>query len=122
MSQYIINVGAAPDDGTGDPLRTAFTKINANFTELYGQCVTVNSSTYTSSNTDSYIGVNYAGPVTLTLHVGYPSARLIVKDESGACSSNAITLVGNIDNASNAVLAINNGALSLIYNNGWRII
>ena len=26
MAQEIINVGAAPNDGQGDPLRTAFTK------------------------------------------------------------------------------------------------
>jgi hypothetical protein len=36
MSQEIINTGALPNDGDGDPLRTAFTKINNNFTELYG--------------------------------------------------------------------------------------
>lgn len=35
MTQQVINVGAAPNDGLGDPLRTAFTKTNANFTELY---------------------------------------------------------------------------------------
>jgi hypothetical protein len=35
VTQQIINIGAAPDDHTGDPLRTAFTKSNANFTELY---------------------------------------------------------------------------------------
>ena len=35
MSQQIINVGTAPDDGAGDPLRTAFIKTNLNFTELY---------------------------------------------------------------------------------------
>lgn len=35
MSQQIINTGALPNDGEGDPLRTAFTKINNNFTELY---------------------------------------------------------------------------------------
>lgn len=35
MSQQIINIGALPNDGTGDPLRTAFEKINNNFTELY---------------------------------------------------------------------------------------
>lgn len=35
MPQQIINIGALPNDGTGDPLRTAFTKANANFTELY---------------------------------------------------------------------------------------
>jgi hypothetical protein len=35
MAQQIINVGAAPNDGTGDPLRTAYIKTNNNFTELY---------------------------------------------------------------------------------------
>ncbi|CAB4163801.1 PKD/Chitinase domain containing protein [uncultured Caudovirales phage] len=35
MSQIIIDVGANPNDGTGDPLRVAFTDINYNFTELY---------------------------------------------------------------------------------------
>lgn len=36
MAQQTINIGAAPDDGTGDNLRTGGQKINDNFTELYG--------------------------------------------------------------------------------------
>lgn len=35
MSQQVINVGSAPNDGQGDPIRTAFIKTNQNFTELY---------------------------------------------------------------------------------------
>ena len=35
MAQQTINVGAAPNDGTGTPLRTAFQYTNQNFTELY---------------------------------------------------------------------------------------
>jgi hypothetical protein len=35
MTKQTINIGTAANDGTGDPLRTAFTKTNANFTELY---------------------------------------------------------------------------------------
>ena len=35
MSQQIINVGTAPNDGQGDPIRTAYVKCNDNFTELY---------------------------------------------------------------------------------------
>lgn len=35
MSQQIINIGALPNDGTGDPIRVAYGKINNNFTELY---------------------------------------------------------------------------------------
>jgi hypothetical protein len=34
-SQQVVNVGAAANDGTGDPARTAFQKINSNFTDLY---------------------------------------------------------------------------------------
>lgn len=36
MSQRTIGIGASANDGTGDPLRTAFGKVNQNFTELYG--------------------------------------------------------------------------------------
>ncbi len=35
MAQQTINIGSSANDGTGDPLRTAFDKINDNFTELY---------------------------------------------------------------------------------------
>ena len=35
MARQNINVGAAPNDGTGDPLRTAMIKANDNFVELY---------------------------------------------------------------------------------------
>lgn len=35
MAQQVINIGSAPNDGTGDQLRTAFDKCNDNFTELY---------------------------------------------------------------------------------------
>ena len=34
MTQKIINLGTA-NKGNGDPLRTAFSKVNDNFTELY---------------------------------------------------------------------------------------
>ena len=37
MTQQIIYVGAAPNDGDGDPIRTAFIKTNDNFSELYAR-------------------------------------------------------------------------------------
>ena len=36
MAKQTIGIGTSANDGTGDPLRSAFTKINANFSELYG--------------------------------------------------------------------------------------
>lgn len=35
MTQQIINIGALPNDGTGDPLRVAYDKINNNFDQLF---------------------------------------------------------------------------------------
>jgi hypothetical protein len=35
MAQQIIDIGAAPNDGKGDPVRVAFNKVNQNFAELY---------------------------------------------------------------------------------------
>ena len=40
MAREVINVGAAPNDGTGDPIRTAYIKCNDNFGELYARAQT----------------------------------------------------------------------------------
>jgi hypothetical protein len=45
MAKQVINIGTVAGDNTGDPLRTAFDKVNDNFTELYDQ-VTVGKKTY----------------------------------------------------------------------------
>ena len=47
MAIQTINIGNVVNDGLGDDLRTAFQKVNANFTELEG------SLTVTASNTGS---------------------------------------------------------------------
>lgn len=86
----------------------------------------VTTNTYTAVPDDYYIGVNYAGAVTIYLPYGANAEdgdKLVIKDESGACSVNNITLVGTVDNdTGGAIMAINNMALHLIYRSGWRII
>jgi hypothetical protein len=42
MTQQVINTGTRANDGSGDPLRTAFIKCNNNFTEVYASLATVN--------------------------------------------------------------------------------
>lgn len=49
MSQQIINVGSAPNDGTGDTLRSSQIKANANFTELYTNKLDNDPTTYTNA-------------------------------------------------------------------------
>ena len=56
---------------------------------------TVTSSTYTSNAVDEYIGVNYAGAVTINLPQGLDGRRIAIKDESGLAGAGgrAISLV-----------------------------
>jgi hypothetical protein len=53
VTQQTINIGTTANDGTGDPARTAFGKVNDNFDELYGQSGTgVIASTVTTKQND----------------------------------------------------------------------
>ena len=44
MTQQTINIGTAPNDGTGDYIRVAFDKMNDNFDELYAMVAAVGAS------------------------------------------------------------------------------
>lgn len=96
-------------------------------TELDHRTVLVHGD-YTFGRKDYYIGVNSPTPCTITLPCfGIKAGRLIiVKDESGLCSTNPITVVagdgGTIDNDTSAIMGINNMTLQFIYRDGWRII
>jgi hypothetical protein len=57
MSQIIINTGNVANDGTGDPLRTAFTDVNTNFTQVFnagpvGSNITIANNTIQVTNTN----------------------------------------------------------------------
>ena len=97
---------------------------NINTNEVVYNTTSVTSSTYIVQSSDYYIGVSYAGYVTITLPEAPANGRkLIVKDESGFAQLNPIKLDGTIDNdPTGAEIRINNGALQLIYRNGWRIV
>lgn len=84
----------------------------------------VTSNAYTVVSTDEYIGVNSTTVVTITLPVTDSIGRVImIKDESGNCALNPITVSGTVDNdAGGFILAQNNGGVQLVYRNGWRII
>ena len=82
MAQQIINIGANPSDGSGDPLRVSFDKINDNFTELYSG----NIAPPTGGNVTPPSG---SGTVTsVSGKVG--AVRLVVGDVDGAVSQNYV--------------------------------
>jgi hypothetical protein len=68
MAQQIINVGTA-DKGNGDPIRTAFSKVNNNFTDLYTafRGWQVVRSDYTAQNGDRIIADTSGGPFSIAL-------------------------------------------------------
>lgn len=91
----------------------------------------VSGATYAALTTDYYIGVSYAGPVTITLPTNPETGReIVVKDESGNAGNGVnrqITIVGataahKIDNQSSAIINLDNAGLHFIYRSGWRII
>jgi hypothetical protein len=85
----------------------------------------VTTNNYTLIDGEYYVGVNYAGPVTITLPTTPDSGReIVIKDESGNCSNNPITVVGPVDNDVNGfIIQIDNGAVHMLYRGDfWRII
>ena len=104
MAQQTVNIGTAANDGTGDPVRTAGTKINANFTELYGLVYTnalaraaihaapsvVTGTAYTLVLGDAYqhLRTTNAAAVTLTVppnaSVAFGIGAVVAFRQSGA--------------------------------------
>ena len=90
----------------------------------------VTSASYTITENDYYIGVNYAGAVTITLPTGASDGTTyIVKDELGEASKGTnryITILPSgsdkIDGQDRAILAYDYGSLTFVYRNGWRVV
>ena len=64
MAQQTINIGSSPNKGDGDPLRTAFNKVNDNFTELYAR--ELNTDAQTLALVGDTLSISGGNSVTLT--------------------------------------------------------
>ena len=73
MAQQTINIGTVANDGTGDPLRTAFDKANDNFTEVYGN----NFTTY------DRLGSEFKTSAALATNVDFSTAQVFTKTLTG---------------------------------------
>lgn len=106
----------------GSTKKFVFDEINPY--EVVHNTTQVTTATYTVQPTDYYVGINYAGNVTITLPSSPSSGRmLIIKDESGNASTNPITVLGTVDNdAGGFIIQVDNGGIQLIYRSGWRIV
>ena len=59
MAKQVINTGTSANSKNGDPIRTAFNKVNANFTELYASIGTVPNGTKTATATGTAGQISY---------------------------------------------------------------
>ena len=90
----------------------------------------ITTSSYTVTPQDYYIGVNYAGAVTITLPTPRKNGKTyIVKDELGEASKGVnryITILPSgsdtIDGRDRAFIAYDYGSLTFVYRNGWRVV
>lgn len=92
--------------------------------QLDHKTTAVVADSYHVGRHDYYIGVDYPDNVAIYLPTTVANGRvLVIKDESGSAAHYPITVVGRVDNDPDGfVLKVNNGAVQLIYRNGWRII
>jgi hypothetical protein len=117
------------DDGDSSQWVEISVVPSSNLTPVY-HTTSVTTSSYQATSLDYYIGVNYAGIVTITLPDSPSTGKTItVKDESGQAgyANRYIEIITSntndlIDNEDSAILNISNGALQFIYRDGWRII
>jgi len=95
MAQQTIDIGTNDNDGTGDKLRDAMRKVNANFAELYSQAsqstnLSLGENLIQAVNTNGNITLDPNGSGTLLVTTGaifntshQPSSTLLVKDSLG---------------------------------------
>jgi hypothetical protein len=98
MPQQVINIGSSPNDGTGDPLRTAFDKCNDNFTELYsgggGGSGGVSSVSVVAANGVSGVVANPTTTPAITLTLGAITPATVNGITMLGAASPQLTVIG----------------------------
>lgn len=110
MAISTVNIGSAPNDGTGDPLRTAFNKLNTNFLNITadgGDEITVTDPTTSTDGTlnDALANIYASGGTPnlneVTAEGGYTAQSIEIDVSEGAIlnfSSGEGNVIGSIYN------------------------
>lgn len=119
MAQQTINIGTAANDGTGDPVRTAYSKANSNFTELYarptggGGSGTINSGTLNQLGYYAAAGTTLSG-LTLGTNLSITSGTLNASGAGGGTDASTLTAANSGGGTVNA-LTFNSGIETAVY-------
>ena len=114
MTQYSIDIGAVPDDGQGDPLRTAFNYTNLNFDQIFASgpvlsnvAIANNTIRTVNSNGDLILAPNGIGLIQIknslvpsfdnVYDLGSPTSRFnTIYTGSGGLNIPNLTVPGNV--------------------------
>ena len=151
MAKQDINIGSSANDGTGDPLRTAFDKVNDNFTELYaatgagsGQNISISGQKIISDNSNGNIQLdpNGTGEVEFLgssthgdsikaqfgagddLEIYHDGSNSYITDKGTGnlkIAGSQIDILGGDDAAETMATFVDNGAVSLFHDNSVKI-
>ena len=116
MSQpIVINIGAIPNDGTGDPLRTAFNDVNLNFANVFASGpvlsniqIANNTILTTNTNGNLILNPNGIGVVQANAHVVPDSTRIRNLGSPSLYWDSAYVWYGNFQNATIGTATIGN--------------
>ena len=91
MAQQIVSIGTVANDGTGDPVRTAGTKINANFTELYAAIAASGASwkspVRAASTNNGALATTFENGDTLDGVVLVTGDRILLRNQTAAAEN-----------------------------------
>ena len=104
MAQEIINVGASPNDGQGDPIRTAFIKTNTNFGELFSRTQDAPPATLVGSIGDTAGMVAYDQEYYYYCFADFDGSSIIWREVPNALTANVTTINATGDVTANAFI------------------
>jgi hypothetical protein len=106
LAKQTINIGAAANDGTGDPIRDAFDKVNDNFDEIYSSYVAAGAITVGNSTVNSVVS-NTGGLVVSNSTVSTVANSSIFKigntTANATLTSTRLDILGNTTIGSGSV-------------------
>jgi hypothetical protein len=94
MAKQVINIGAAPNDGTGDYIRDSFNKVNQNFTDIYTNFATTNGANFTGLlYTDNSIVATGHGWFGTSNASAYTVGSNVIANSSGVFTTGTVNAV-----------------------------
>lgn len=100
MAKQTVNLGTAANDGTGDPLRTAFDKLNDNFDEVYGNNFVTNAMLSDNIVNHAELADRYTATAT---------SSLTGSQNLNAANASVFLLTGNITTATLTIQGLKTG-------------